>query len=200
MRRYVFAAIAIALAVGLVACGGPKAFTKGQYGDPEEISMLDDKWNQNDMQLVAKKMIGSMEIWANARAMTEKPPVILEMPRNKTSEHIDMQALYDHVKTALIQSGQFTFLDKAARREIAEEYEYQGSGYVREDEARGPGQQRGAGFLLGGVITSTVQQVGKDKIIYYKATFELTNIATTEIVWTDQKEITKHFQKKSISF
>ena len=117
--------------------------------------MLDDKWNQNDMQLVAKKMIGSMEGWADAQAMADKPIVILEMPRNKTTEHIDMQALYDHVKTALIQSGQFTFLDKAARREIAQEYEYQDSGYVRPDEAQGPGNQRGARFLLGGVITST---------------------------------------------
>ena len=125
------------LAVGLAACGGPRAFTKGEYGDPEEISMLDDKWNQNDMQLVAKKIINSMEVWSNARAMAEKPVVILEMPRNKTTEHIDMQALYDHVKTALIQSGQFTFLDKAARLEIAQEYEYQDSGYVRPDEAQG---------------------------------------------------------------
>ncbi len=33
----------------------------------------------------------------------------------RTAEHIDMQALNDHVKTALIQSGKFTFLDKAAR-------------------------------------------------------------------------------------
>ena len=181
MRRYVFATVALAL--GLAACGGPRAFTEGQYGDPEEIAMLDDKWNQNDMQIVAKKMISSMEGWVGAQALDEKPVVIVEMPRNKTTEHIDMQALYDHVKTALVQSGQFTFLDKAARREIAQEYEYQESGYVRADEAQGPSNQRGADFLLGGVITSTVQQVGKNKVVYYKATFELTDISTTEIVW-----------------
>ena len=198
MRRYVFATVA--LAMGLAACGGPRAFTEGQYGDPEEIAMLDDKWNQNDMQIVAKKMISSMEVWVGAQTPDAKPVVIVEMPRNKTTEHIDMQALYDHVKTALVQSGQFTFLDKAARREIAQEYEYQESGYVRADEAQGPSNQRGADFLLGGVITSTVQQVGKNKVVYYKATFELTDISTTEIVWTDQKEITKHFQKKSIGF
>ena len=198
MRYCVFAALIAAL--GLSACGGPRAFTRGEYGDPQAISMLDDKWNQNDMQLVAKKMIGSMETWAGTQALAEQPLVILEMPRNRTAEHIDMQALYDHVKTALIQSGQFGFLDKAARREIAEEYEYQGSGYVRPDEAQGPGNQRGARFLLGGVITSTVQQVGNNKVIYYKATFELTDIATTQIVWTDHKEIAKHFEKKSIGF
>ena len=39
--------------MGLSACSGPRAFTQGQYGDPEDISMLDDKWNQNDMQLSA---------------------------------------------------------------------------------------------------------------------------------------------------
>ena len=183
----------------LSACGGPRAFTRGEYGDPNEISMLDDKWNQNDMQLVAKKMIGSMEGWIDGHTV-EKPVVILEVPRNRTSEHIDMQALYDHVKTALIRSGKFTFLDKAARQEIAEEYEYQGSGYVREDEAQGPGNQRGARYMMGGVITSTVQQVGSQKVVYYKATFELTDIATTEIVWTDHKEITKHLKKQSIGF
>ena len=200
MRPCIFAIVALVLGLGLGACGGPKAFTRGVYGDPEEISMLDDKWNQNAMQLVAKKSISSMETWVGAQALAEKPVVILEMPRNKTTEHIDLQALYDHIKTALIQSGDFTFLDKAARREIAKEYEYQGSGYVRPDEAQGPGNQRGARFLLGGVITSTVQQVGNKKVVYYKATFELTDIATTEIVWSDQKEITKHFKMKSIGF
>lgn len=188
------------MALGLSACGGPQAFTRGEYGDPEEISMLGDKWNQNDMQLVAKKMIGSMEGWIDGQSM-EKPVIVLEMPRNKTSEHIDMQSLYDHVKTSLIQSGQFTFLDKAARQEIAEEGDYQNnSGYVREDEAVGTGTQRGARYMMGGTITSTIQQVGSNKVVYYKATFELTDIATTEIVWTDQKEISKHFKKKSVGF
>ena len=91
----------LAAAFGLVlsACAGPRAFTQGQYGDPEEISMLDDKWNQNDMQLIAKKMINSMEGWLEREGMVAKPKVVLGMPKNRTSEHIDMQALYDHIKT-----------------------------------------------------------------------------------------------------
>ncbi len=188
----------VLLAWGMTACAPPRAFTRGEYGDPQEISMLDDRWNHNDMQLVAKTMINSLERWESGRDLNDRPMVILEMPRNRTSEHIDMEALYDHIKTALIQSGEFVFLDRRAREEIAREYEYQGSGYVRGDEALGPGQQRAARYLLGGVITSTIQQVGRHKMVYYKATFELTNIATTEIVWTDHKEITKHFRQRSI--
>ena len=184
--------------VGVVACGGPRAFTRGEYGDPQEITMLDDQWNQNDMQLIAKKMVGSLETWIQEQNMPQKPIVILEMPRNRTSEHIDMDALYDHIKTALIQSDKFTFLDKAAREEIAKEYQYQGSGYVDPSQAKGPGKQKAAAYLLGGVITSTIQEVGRNKAAYYKATFELTDIQTTEILWTDQKEIVKHFKKRSL--
>ena len=198
-RNALFAIAAlIVVGAGLAACTGPRAFTRGEYGDPEEISMLDDRWNQNDMQLVAKKVINSLEVWEESAGPEAKPVVILETPKNRTSEHIDLQALYDHVKTALIRSHSFIFLDKAARTEIAGEYEYQGSGYVDPNEAQGPGGQRGAEYLLGGVITSNVQQVGPKKAVYYKATFELTDIKTTEIVWTDHKEIVKHFKKKSV--
>ncbi len=184
---------------GLTACTVPRAFTRGQYGDPAEITMLGDQWNQNDMQLVAKKVINSLESWMIRENISVKPIIILETPRNRTSEHIDIQALYDHIKTALIQSGQFTFLDKAARSEIAAETQYQTeSGYVDPNQAIGPGNQKAAEYLLGGVITSTIQQVGKDKAAYYKATFELTDISTTEILWTDHKEIVKHFKKRSL--
>ena len=198
--RHVMTAAATLATLGIIlsACTGPRAFTRGSYGDPEEIVMLDDRWNQSDMQLIAKKWVNSLEAWRQRNDAAPKPVVILETPRNRTTEHIDMQALYDHVKTALIQSNQVTFLDKAARSEIAKEYEYQGSGYVDAEEAQGPGGQRGAQFLLGGVITSNVQQVGSNKVVYYKATFELTDIRTTEIVWTDHKEIKKEFKKKSI--
>ena len=199
MSRWTKTGLALAgLAALLSACAGPRAFTRGEYGDPEEISMLDDRWNQNDMQLVAKTMIKSLEAWEKTAATEGKPLIILERPKNRTPERIDMGALYDHVKTALIQSGRFGFLDKGARLEIAEEYEYQQSGYVDPDEAKGPGNQKAARFLLGGVITSNVQQVGPNKAVYYKATFELTDMETTEILWTDHEEIVKHFKKKSI--
>jgi penicillin-binding protein activator len=190
-------AMLVVVAASLSACAGQRAFTRGTYEDPEQIAMLDDRWNQNDMQLVAKKVVESLIAWKQRDAL-DKPVVILETPKNRTTEHIDLQALYDHVKTALINSGQFTFLDKAAREEIAKEYEYQGSGYVNANEATGPGRQRAARYLLGTVITSNTQQVGNDKLVYYKTTFELTDIETTEIIWTDHKEITKAFKKKSI--
>ena len=200
MRSLVIGCAALLAAASLTACGGPRAFTRGSYQDPSEIVLLDDKWTPSDMQLVAKTMINSMEAWYEGNAMADKPIVILEMPRNRTTEHIDMRALYDDIKTALIKSGKFSFLDKDARQEIADEYQYQNSGYVDSREAKGPGKQKAAEYLMGGTITSTVQEVGRNKVVYYKATFELTDIETTEILWTDDKEIRKDFKKKSIGF
>lgn len=191
----------VLVVASLTAACAPRAFTRGQYGDPAEISMLGDDWNQNDMQLTSRDIVASIETWVTQSKPTEKPVVVLEAFKNHTTEHLDTQALYDHIKTALIHSGKFTFLDKAARQEIAQEGDYQNnSGYVDPNQAVAMGKQKGAKFLLGGVITSTIQQVGPNKVAYYKTTFELTNIETTEIVWTDEKEIAKRFKKKSAGF
>ena len=186
--------VVLAFAVG---CVGPRSFTKGSYEDPTEIALLDDRFSENDMQLIAKKMIVSMAA-VSLSGKSGAPVVMIGKMRNRTAEHIDMTMLSNKVRTQLIQSGKFRFADVESRREIAEEYEYQQSGYVDPGQAKGPGSQTGAEYLLTGTLTANVQQVGKDKLIYYKATFKLTNLLTSEIVWTDEKEIRKAYKKRRI--
>ena len=190
-----FAIVAIAFTTG---CAGPRAFTKGTYEDPQTIALLDDRFNENDMQLIAKKMVGSILEAPLPEAGGQMPAVMLGRMRNRTTEHIDMVALSDKIKTALIQSGKLRFVDATNRPDIAAEYEYQQSGYVDPAQAKAPGKQTGSDFLLTGTLSANVQEVGKDKLIYYKATFQLTNLETAEIVWTDEKEIRKAYKKRSI--
>ncbi len=186
---------ALALTVG---CAGPRAFTKGTYEDPQTIALLDDRFNENDMQLIAKKMVNSLVASGQIEGRAEPPMVIVGKMRNRTTEHIDLKMLSNKVRTALIQSGKFRFADVENRRDIAEEYEYQQSGYVDPTQAKGPGSQTGADYLLTGTLTSNVQQVGKNKLVYYKATFQFTNLLTSEIIWTNEKEIRKAYKKRSI--
>ena len=75
---------------------------------------------------------------------------------------------------------------------------YHGSGYVDPAQAKRPGHQTGADYLLSGSLSSNVQQVGGDKLVYYKATFSVTDLLTSEIVWTDEKEIRKAYKKRSV--
>jgi hypothetical protein len=195
--------LSASLAVVLSACTGPRAFTRGTYEDPNQIEMLSDRFNENDLQLIAKRMVNSLAgspRFSQPAQNGRLPVVVVARLKNKTSEHIDMVSLADKIQTGLAQTGRFALLDKAAREDIAEEYEYQQSGYVRPDEAKGPGEQVSADFLMTGELSSIVQQVGNDKLVYYKMTVKLNNVRTGVMEWTDEKEIRKKFEKRSVSW
>jgi penicillin-binding protein activator len=198
--RILSAAAVAALASSLLACGGPRAYTRGTYEDPNTIEMLSDRFNENDLQLIAKKMVNSLSTSQRFAQDSNRPIVVVGRMRNKTSEHIDMSSLADKIQTQLQQSGKFRLLDKAAREDIAEEYEYQESGYVAPDAVKGPGGQASADFIMTGEIASIVQEVGVDKLVYYKMTVKLNDVRTGIVEWTDEKEIRKKFEKKSVGW
>jgi len=183
----------------LAGCAGPRAFTRGEYTDPNTIEMLSDQFNENDLQLIAKKMVDSLTKSGAFTQIQGRPVVVVGKMKNSTSEHIDMRSLADKIEVQLASTGRFAFLDKRAREEIAEEYEYQRSGYVNPGQAKGPGQQASADYLLTGEISSIVQEVGSDKLVYYKMTSKLHNLRTGIIEWADEKELRKKFEKKGIS-
>jgi uncharacterized protein (TIGR02722 family) len=182
----------------LISCGS-KQFTQGKYDDIDEERLLDDQFNESDMRRIADTMVQSLtqsKLFNSAR----KPPVVLvTLVKNKTDEHIDMKSMTDKIRTALIKSGKFRFTEKEAREELTGEVEYQGqSGYVDSSTARKKGKQIGAEYFLTGEITSRTQEVGKKKYIYYKANFNFVNIETGIIDWSEEKELRKYYQKRSV--
>jgi hypothetical protein len=120
--------------------------------------------------------------------------------KNSTSEHIDMRSLGDKIQTALAQTGRFALVDQQARHDIAEEYEYQQSGYVDPNAAKGPGQQVSVDFIMTGDLASIIQEVGNDKLVYYKMTAKLNNVRTGLIEWTDEKQIRKKFERRAVGW
>lgn len=188
---------AIAMVMGLSACG-PKAFVKGEYDDVERENLMNDQWSETDMQKAVSAMVQSL---ANSPIIDKAkvPPLVMVTNlQNKTSEHIDTQSIMDMVRVDLSQTGKVAFVDKEARQDIADEYNYQDSGMVNETSKKGPGGQTGADFIVNGRIDSIVQEVGKDKTVYYKLTLNLTNLKTGVIAWTNQKQIRKAFKKRSV--
>jgi penicillin-binding protein activator len=185
-------------ALTLAGCSTERAFTKGEYTDPNEIDLLSDEWAPSDLQLIAKKIVGDLQQSPVFAQIQGRPVVVVGKLKNSTSEHIDMQSLADKVQTQLSNTGKFAFTDRASRQDVAEEYEYQGSGYVRPDQAKGPGQQIAADYIMTGELASIKQRVGSDEFIYYKMTAKLTNLRTGLLEWTDEKELKKKFQKQGI--
>jgi uncharacterized protein (TIGR02722 family) len=187
----------VCLALGLTACG-PKAFVKGQYDDPEKENLMNDQWSETDMQKTVQTMVQSM-VSHPSIAGAKKPPILMVTNlQNKTSEHIDTQSIMDMVRVELTNSGKVAFVDKEARQDIADEYNYQNSGMVGEETKKGPGGQIGADYIVNGRLDSIVQEVGKDKTVYYKVTLNMTNLKTGVITWTNQKQIRKAYKKKTI--
>lgn len=189
--------LAIVSALTLSACG-PKAFVKGQYDDTNRENLLNDQWSETDMQVAVKSLVEAMVKNPNIANAKTPPDVMVTKLQNKTSEHIDTQSVMDMIRVELTNSGKASFIDKEAREDISDEYNYQNSGMVNNETKKGPGGQIGADFILNGRLDSIVQEVGKDKSVYYKLTLNLTNLKTGRIAWTGQKEIRKTFKKKSI--
>src|SRR5690242_17944911 len=112
--------IAVLFATGC----GPKAFTKGEYDDPTRVELLDDKFNEADMQQMADTVIKAMVSCPYVASATKPPVVIVERVANRTEEHIDTVSLTDKVRTSLIKSGKVRFVNKEERGTLSDEYDY----------------------------------------------------------------------------
>jgi len=181
----------------LSAACGPKAFVKGQYDDPNRENLLTDQWSETDMQKSVQEMVASLVAHPKIAQSTRPPILMVTKLQNKTSEHIDTQSIMDMIRVELTQSGKVSFVDREAREDLDAEYEYQNSGRVGANKS-GPGQQIGADYILNGRMDSIVQEVGKDKTVYYKITLNMTDLKTNLVVWTNQKQIRKVYKKKTI--
>jgi uncharacterized protein (TIGR02722 family) len=197
MQTMTSVALATISALVLSSCG-PKAFVKGDYEDPEKANLMNDQWSETDMQNVVKDLVGSLTVHPAIKDAKNPPVVMVTQLQNKTSEHIDTQSVMDMVRVDLMKTGRVGFIDKEARQDIADEYNYQNSGMVAKDSKKGPGGQTGADFIINGRLDSIVQEVGKDKTVYYKVTLNMTNLKTGMIVWSDNKQIRKAYKKKSV--
>lgn len=193
-----FAKNLVILSLFAISACGPKAFIKGEYDDPNRENLLNDQWSETDMQNSVKTMVASLVAHPSIAAAKTPPILMVTKLQNKTSEHIDTQSIMDMVRVELMKSGKVVFVDKEARDDVAQEYEYQNSGMMSQDSKKGPGSQIGADFILNGRMDSIVQEVGKDKTVYYKMTLNLTNLKTNLVTWTDQKELRKAYKKKTI--
>src|SRR5712664_4360301 len=109
MTRFLFVLL---VAAASAACTGPRAFTRGQYEDPSVIEMLSDQFNENDLQLIAKKIVDSLASSPAFSQIQGRPIIVVGRMKNSTSEHIDMRSLADKMEVQLANTGRFQFLDK----------------------------------------------------------------------------------------
>ena len=196
MMRTVFQLFVCFACIGFVACG-PKVYTKGDYDDPERVELLDDKFNEADMQQMADTIVDAIVSCPDVKVAKVLPTIALAKVANRTEEHIDTDSLTDMIRTNLIKSRKVKFVDRKSRGEIDEEYAYGESGKVSRETQKKGGKQIGVDYLLNGALATNIQEVANDKLIYYKLTMNLTNTTSSVIDCSEEKQIRKKYRKRS---
>lgn len=181
----------------LASCG-PKGFIKGEYDDVNEENLLDDRWSETDMQKVVANLVAKMLQHRSIKNAKVPPIVMVTQLQNKTSEHIDTQSVMDMVRVELTNNGGVRFVDKEARDDVANEYEYQNSGMVSKETQKSKGGQVGADFIINGRLDSIVKDINKQKTVYYKVTLNMTNLQTNIIEWTGHEQLRKAYKKRRL--
>jgi uncharacterized protein (TIGR02722 family) len=125
-----------------------------------------------------------------------RPVLVVEKVKNKTTQHIDTESVTDSIRTKLIRSGKFRFLDKSTDGQTIDEIRrQQEQGLTRQDQAAQFGTQEAAEYVLTANLSEIEQRKeefwNKRKMVYYKFTMNLKNLRSGILEWADEKEIAK---------
>ena len=171
--------------------------------DPQTQTDLSGRWNDTDSRLVSEAMIGEclnhkwLELWNRAHN-TEKDPrpaVIVGLILNKTHEHIETETFIKDMERAFINNGSVRVVAGDVFRQKVREERADQQDFSSLDTKKDFGLELGADFMLNGVMTSIIDQAGKEKVVYYQINLELTNMETNEKVWIGEKKIKKGIVK-----
>lgn len=160
------------------------------YQDPEAPDTINARFGGGDLLMIAQDMTQS---FLNAGVWGEgKPRIVFGGVKNRTRQHIDTQNITDTIRTALVQSGKFVVLTAdEGLEEIRKETDYQQSGAVDQATAVELGKQYGSEYVFYGRFTEIPKKDGGDKLSWYKFTLNAVNVQTRQIVWADEKTISK---------
>jgi penicillin-binding protein activator len=98
-------AIALAAALALTACGGPKT----KYGDAGSVETVTNQFGSTDLQMLAESMSQSMLSEAPVISSGNLPIVTVQEVKNKTSEYIDTRAITNRMRATLQKSRKVRF-------------------------------------------------------------------------------------------
>jgi uncharacterized protein (TIGR02722 family) len=178
------------LVLCVTGCASTKKFTNGAYNNPQDVKLIDDKFNEADMQQITKTMVDAL--LRCAKVTEDMPTVVIGSVQNQTAEHLNLDAVTDQIQTQLVKSNRFVFLDKRSRTDIDAE-----EAYLQVKDRSINSLPVPPNYVITGAISSNVQEFNKQKVVYYKFNLNLTSTKTTAIACAEEKELRKEFEQKS---
>jgi uncharacterized protein (TIGR02722 family) len=155
---------------------------------------ITSKLEPQDVRRTVEKMAESLLSAPGVREAVggTRPVLDIEPLKNRTSQHVDMVSVTDSLRSQLLRSGMFRFVDKSTSGTDIEFMDAQAQlGLTDQKKAIKPGQQSAAQMYLTGALSEIKNQVGRTVDQYYKFSMVLKDLRSGEIVWSDEKEIRK---------
>jgi len=185
-----FAALALLAAfTGCVSGHGPVV-----VGSPDDVRSLTTRIEPQDIRNTVEKMTESLLSDPGVLEATkgERPILDIEVMKNRSQMIIDMKNITDSIRMRLIRSRQFRFVDRSTSgADITIMDEQAQLGLTDPRKAVRPGQQTAAQMYLTGELTDMSQSDGRTVHRYYKFSMTLKDLRSGEIVWADEKEVSK---------
>jgi len=130
-----------------------------------------------------------------------RPVLDVEPLKNRTTQHVDMVSITDSLRSQLLRSGMFRFVDKSTSGTDIEFMDAQAQlGLTDAKKAIKPGQQSAAQMYPTGALSEIKTQAGKTVDHYYKFSMVLKDLRTGELVWSDEKELRKESVAPTFGF
>ncbi|MBI4925456.1 MAG: penicillin-binding protein activator LpoB [Bdellovibrio sp.] len=198
IKRLIIVIVTLVLSVGCQ--------TTTRVFDPDKPFHMDERYDYTDLKAVTEQMARSIVTNLPIVSRNDQPVIIIYGISNRTNEHIDTNALTEKVRTALTQTHKVRFINEDQRKNIEKEIAYQSGGLVNADTRIRLGRQIGAEYMLTGAITSITKEEGRGmrlkarKVNYYKFNMELTQLETSIIEWSDEKEFAREVAKPFIGW
>jgi penicillin-binding protein activator len=163
--------------------------------DPNQQIDLSGRWNDTDSKLVADEMLKDAleKPWSGnfSSKANRKPVVIVGSIKNKTNEHIDPITFIKNLERAFINSDNVSVVQSGAQRSEARDERNDQQTFSSEESRKQWGKEKGADFILNGVISAIIDQYKNKQTVTYQINLELTDLETNEKVWIGEKQIKK---------
>ncbi|MDZ4200381.1 MAG: hypothetical protein U1E27_13980, partial [Kiritimatiellia bacterium] len=124
---------------------------------------------------------------------------------NRTSQYVDTKNLTDRIRTLIFETERIRFVNEARRDELFREQGFSAENATPESRVA-IGRLLGARFMMTGSLTEMESRglrevrVSKTRVNYYKLTFEITDLESSEIRWVVEKEFARESRQPLVGW
>jgi len=183
------------------ACSSSKTVTRLPEDSTTDLS---GRWNDTDSRLVSQEMTQDClsRPWKakHVEERQKKPVVIVGMVRNKSSEHIAVGTFIGDIERAFINTGEVDVVASSEEREQIRDERDDQQQNASEETMKRFGREKGADYMLGGVINTITDEEGGKKVVFYQVDLNMIDLESNAKVWVGQKKIKKLIAHGSASY